>query len=36
MRLTPRGRLLASEALIGFLESTPEASSPRLADAIPA
>jgi oxygen-independent coproporphyrinogen-3 oxidase len=36
MRLTPRGRLLASEALIGFLESTPEATSPRLADAIPA
>jgi oxygen-independent coproporphyrinogen-3 oxidase len=36
MRLTPRGRLLASEALMGFLESTPEPTSPRLADAIPA
>jgi oxygen-independent coproporphyrinogen-3 oxidase len=37
MRLTLRGRLLASEALIGFLPTPPEAAaSPRLADAIPA
>jgi oxygen-independent coproporphyrinogen-3 oxidase len=36
MRLTSRGRLLASEALIGFLPAPADTASPHLADAIPA
>jgi hypothetical protein len=36
MRLTPRGRLLASEALIGFLPEQAEPGADLAADAIPA